>query len=439
MTISEPSEEAGFFWQPDKPEERVPGFLRVSQWGAATLETISLDHPVDGDGSLANPGLGGHPMRFERIIGITKGGPVTLEDCTLRSFTARFGGGLSTSLLDANQLFVGVGYGRDSQIAFSELRFSIRGLDEWLGISGIQVVHHEGKGVSVHFDLPDPIRLKISDEIRLEFNFSGSVPTGFDVSKARIAQKAHVSLISSTEKPLEDLLALTCKVRDFLSFVLTKATHIDSCTGFSNDVVQKGGNTPRKVPVEIHFRSSPPTDPLPEHKSQDMLFAFSEVKEDCENVLARWIGNHNAHEPVFNRYFLLDLGHSMDLERRFCLLYEGMAAIHKSRFPEKAGMKDRLRLKEMMKPFERFFGTDDETTVFVERVSEARNYLIHLHEDGGDATGNVDRLWTLNCRLEALFQLYLLRTIGIGDAQLDRIVENNSRIRGYLEQNVGSP
>ena len=170
-----------------------------------------------------------------------------------------------------------------------------------------------------------------------------------------------------------------------------------------------------------------------------MLFAFSEVKEDFEGVLARWIENYNAHESVFNRYFLLDLGNSVDLERRFCLLYEGMAAIHKSRFPEKAGMKDRLRLKEMMKRFERFFGTDDEITAFVKQVGDARNYLIHLHEDGGDPTGDVDSLWTLNRRLEALFQLYLLRTIGMADAQIDRIAENNRRLRGHLEQNTGSP
>ena len=200
MTISEPIEEAGFFWLPDKPERRVPGFLRVSEWGATTLETISLSPLVVGRRSFGDPGIGGDPINFERIIGVTKIGAVTLEDCSERSYNTRLGGGLSTSVLSANRLFVGIGYGKDSEVAFSELRFSIRGLDEWLRISGIEVIHHESKNVSVHFASPQPIRLKISDEIGLEFNFSGHLPTGFNIKEARVAQKAYISLTSQTEK-----------------------------------------------------------------------------------------------------------------------------------------------------------------------------------------------------------------------------------------------
>ncbi len=437
MTISEPLEEAGFFWLPDNPKRRVPGFLRVSRWGAPTLETISLSHPVGGDRSFGDPGIGGDPISFERIIGITKSGPVTLDDCTERSYDTRLQGGISTTLLDAKRLFVGVGYGRDSEITFSELRFSVLGLDDWLRISGIEVIHHESKNISVHFAHPDPVRIKISDEMVLEFSFSSQLPTGFNIKEARIAQKALVSLISSTEKPLDDFLSLASKIMDFFSFVLTRATYIDSFTGYSNEVIQHGRNTSWKVPVGIQYRRSPPADVFPEHRLQNMLFYFSDVEEEVEGIFTKLIESYNAHELVLKRYFLLSLDNTMDLERRFCLLTEGMASIHKSSFQQNAHTKDRL--KEMTKPFQRFFGTDDEMKVFVKQVVEARNHLIHLHENGGDTTGNADSLWTLNCKLKALFQLYLLRTIGMDDTQLDRIVSNNGRLRGNLEQKAGNP
>lgn len=432
MTISEPIEEAGFFWLPDTPERCVPGFLRVSEWGAITLETISLSQLVVGRRSFGDPGIGGDPINFERIVGVTKIGAVTLDDCSERSYSTHLGGGLSTSVLGVNRLFVGVGYGRDSEVVFSELRFSVRGLDEWLRISGIEVIHHEDKNVSVHFSHPEPVRLKISDEIALEFNFSGQVPTGFNIKEARIAQKAYISLTSQKERPLDDFLSLVHKIRDFFSFVFSEITYIDSLTGYSDEIIKRGRNADRKEPVRIHFRSSPRADALSKDASYEMLFIFSDVKEGIEIAFTKWVDAYNSHGSIFRRYFFLSLDNTIDLERRFCFLVEGMAAIHKKSYESKATLLERL--VDIMKPFQRFFGTDSEVNAFVRKVIKMRNYLIHLHDEGRDANGNVDNLFSLNCRLEALFQLHLLHTIGIEDSHLDRIVENNRHLRGNLEQ-----
>ncbi len=376
-------------------------------------------------------------MNFKRIVGVAKVGPVTLDDCSERTCNTRLGGGLSTSVLDANRLFVGVGYGRDSEIAFSELRFSIRGLDEWLRISGLQVIHHENKNVSVHFALPEPISLKISDEISLEFDFNAHLPTGFNIKEARVAQRAYISLTSRTEKPLDDLLSLAQKIRDLFSFALTKTTYIDSLTGYSDAIKQHGKGASRKRSVRIHFESLPCVDALSENGWRDMLFVFADVEREIESVFTKWIEAYNFHEAVFRRYFLLGLDTAMDLERRFGILVEGMAAIHK-RISGQKRPNLRPSIKEMMKPFQRFLGTDDEMNNFIGQVVKVRNYLIHLHEDSEDSLGSVDNLFALNCRLEALFCLHLLRTIGIEGEPLDRIVENNRHLRGNLEQKAES-
>lgn len=436
MTISEPLEEAGFFWLPDKPERRVPGFLRVSEWGATTLETISLSQLVVGRRSFGDLGIGGDPTHFERIVGVTKVGVVTLDDCSERSYNTRLGGGLSTSILCVNRLFVGVRYGKDSEVVFSELRFSVRGLDEWLRISGIEVIHHESKNVSVHFAHPEPVRLKISEEIGLEFNFSGHLPTGFDIKEARVSQKAYISLTSQTERPLDDFLSLAHKMRDFFSFVLSEITYIDSLTGYSDKIIQHGGRTSKREPIRIHFRSLPRVDVLSKDAPYEMLFIFADVAEGIESVFVKWIEAYNSHGSIFGRYFFLSLDNTTDLERRFCFLVEGMAAIHKKIYENEATLSDRLT--EMMTPFQRFFGNDREVNAFVRKVVKMRNYLIHLHDGGRDANGNVDNLFALNCRLEALFQLHLLYTIGIEDAHLDRIVENNRHLRGNLAHKLGS-
>ena len=433
MTISEPLEEAGFFWLPDNPERRVPGFLRVSQWGAPTLETISLSDTFVIDRSFGDPWIGGDPINFERIIGITKSGPVTLDDCKERSGEARLGG-LSTSHLDANQLFVGVGYGGDSEITFSELRFSIQGLDEWLWISGIEVVHHESTKVSVHFARPDPIKLKVSDEICLEFNYNASFPTGFNVKEARVSQKAHISLISSTEKPLDDFLSLAHKIKNFFSFVATRTAFIDSVFGYSDEIKQSGTDADYRVPVKIYFSEFPFSKEYRNARAHEMLFGFSEINEHVEAIFRKWIQIYASHESILDRYFVSNLDHTMDLERRFLILAEGMAAIHGN---TKLGLA--VRLKEMMKPFERFFGSDNELDGFVKNVVSARNYFVHLLRQDEYSVPDTEKLFEWNSKLEALFQLFLLRSLGIEEAHLDRIAKENSRLRGNLEYKAGSP
>lgn len=430
MTISEPIEESGFFWLPEHPENRIPGFLRVSELGDATLETTSLGHPIVSGRSFGSPGLGSDPTEFERIIGITKIGRVTLDKCFERSYNTHFGSGLSTSVLGADRLFVGFDYQKEDEVTFSKLSFSVNGLDEWLRRSGIEVIHHENRNSTIHFSPPNPITLNISDEIELEFNFRANMPAGFN--EASVSQRAYISLMSRTEKPLDDLLSIANMIKDFFSFVCTEVTCIDSIIGYSNEIKERGKETEWRVPVKIHYRDIPRTNAVSKDKSRDMLFFFADVEEMAERVFVKWVEAYSSHESVFKRYFLLSLDYTMDLERRFSFLVEGMAAIHKRKYGGEPHLADRL--KKMMEPFSRFFGTENEVNDFIEKSVKTRNYLIHLHERDGDSVSDTDELFELNSKLEAWFQLYFLHTIGIEDSHLDRIAKENRHLRRYLEQ-----
>ena len=430
MIVSEPIEETGFFWLPESPENRFPGFLRISESGTVTLEITSLSNIFAGERSFGDPWAGGGLIEFERIVGVTKNDFVTLDGCSEINANTRIGG-LSTSTFNAKKALIGIGYEKGRDVVFSELRFSLMDLNEWLRISGIKATHNEDKSVFINYSHPKPVVIEISDEFQLEFDFEASVPTGFNINEAKITQKAFIVLVSQSEKPLDEFLYLAHKIKNFFSFVTTRTAFIDSVSGYSDEIMQSGRDTDYRVPVKIYFREFPSSNEYRNATAHEMLFGFSDIEECVEVIFRNWIRIYDSHESILDRYFRSSLDYTMDLERRFLILVEGIAAIQGS----KAGLA--ARLKEMIKPFQRHFGTEDELEGFVENVVDARNYLVHLRRRDGDFVPSTDKLFELNSRLEALFQLLLLRSLGIEEAHLDRIAKENRRLREYLERKAG--
>ena len=435
MIVSEPVEETGFFWLPESPENRFPGFLRISESGTVTLEITSLSNIFAGERSFGDPWAGGILIEFERIVGVTKSGFVTLDGCSETNVSTVIGG-LSTSTFNVKQAFIGVGCEKGRDVVFSELRFSLMNLNEWLRISGIEATQKENKSISINYSHPKPIVINISDEFQLKFDFEASVPTGFDINEAKITQKAFVVLISQSEKPLDDFLSLASKIKDFFSFVTTRTAFIDSVSGYSDEIKQRGKDTNYRMPVNIYFREFPSSNQYRHARAQEMFFVFSEIKDRVEVTFRNWIRIYDSYESILDRYFRSNLDYTMDLERRFLILVEGIAAIHIA-IHDKQDSFLADRLKEMMAPFQKHFGIDDELDGFVRKVVSARNYLVHLRRRDRDYIPNTEELFELNSKLEAIFQLFLLRSLGIEDEHLDKIAKENRHLRGNLECKAG--
>src|SRR5690606_5233940 len=81
---------------------------------------------------------------LSRIIGhVEKDGLVTLDNCFYKRKSYAFGG-ISKSLICANMLLSGVAYEKGEEVKFNSVLFSVEGLSEWVGISGISVAYGAG-------------------------------------------------------------------------------------------------------------------------------------------------------------------------------------------------------------------------------------------------------------------------------------------------------
>ena len=454
MRLSKPIETSGVFWLPDAPEDKLPGSLRISTSGATTLEVAGIfgnpQATFHAMGVTDKPLSEEEPPDLRRIVGrVEHGGLVTLDVCATKS--VNFGSNAKSIIL-ALYAFFGVSYDKEEKIAFSEVKFSASGLDEWLSISGITFEQHSRTSGSIHFRIPDEISLNLPGDIQLEFNFDLTVPGGpVLILETGVKQKAYAKLTLKESKSIEDILPIIRKLCNFLSFAIDQTVPIDSITGYV-------GNPPKAVKAYSDIGPHPEKEAkILQHK---MLFSFNEVSVQLEQSLTKWLEGYEELGPVFDLYFASKGDPAQYIETEFLQLAQAVEVLHRRRHQEtvmsetefegivdslvescpedrKSWLKDKLRYanelslrKRMLasvKPFEDYFGGHSVAKTFVNDFVKARNYLTH-YSSTAEAVPT-QGLWPLTRKVEALLQIHLLRLIGIDP---EPIVEKNSRIRGNL-------
>ena len=474
MRLSEPIEKPGFFWLPDDSGNQVPGILHISESGEITLEISYVYKPSL---SVVKKNRLGHSQsrnrNIERIIGIIDHRLITLDNCSYIKYNNVLGGGgVSTSTIQAQHAFIGVNYDEGKEVAFSKIVFSVEGLDEWLSVSGFQMENNwdENNGLKdafIHFSPPEEIALNLPDGIELKFTFSEAIPFIPSVTEARIAQKAHISLISQELRPIEYFLNLIFKLHNFLRFAIDEVVSIDSVTGYSSEMTGKLKENKRyEIPIKIYYQGPPYSEEKPKIDRSNMLFLYKNVDNQFEEIIIRWIDNYKIHESAFNLYFASKSDVQNYLESEFLSLVQGIEALHRkmsqeTQMPEEEfgeliknilkatpddkekWIKERLkyanelslrrRIKLMVDPFKCFFNNKKKRESFVNKVTNTRNYLTHYDSElETEVSVEVEDLWKLCLKLEALFQLHLLRLIGMDLESIKSIVNENHALRNKL-------
>ena len=477
MRLSEPIEKHGFFWLPDDAENQVPGILRISEPGEVTLE-VSYFYDLRQDVLNKRRRLGYPPNRSEdrninRIVGRIDDGFITLDKCVYVNWNKKLPSGVSTSTIRANLAFIGADYNEGEDITFSQLKFSVEGLDEWLSISGFQIESNwEDRSHSVHFRLPKEIALNLPDGIELKFLFSSTHSPGF--TEERITQKAHISLISQELRPIEDFLDSVFKLHLFLCFAIDKTVSLDSVIGYSSEITQKiGDGQKREIPIKIYYQSEPHSEAKPKVHPHDMLFGYGNVADQLKEILIKWIKNYDISEPSFNLYFATMSGGQKYVDGKFLSLTQGIETLHRRNSHETQIPEDefrnlidtilnaipddgqrrwideklkyanelslRKRIKQMIEPFKDLFGNARKRNFFISKVVDTRNYLTHYDSSLENKAAYEEELWKLYTKLEALFQLHFLRLIGIDDNAIKSMVNENFALRNKLDLNIRIP
>ena len=382
---------------------------------------------------------------------------------------------MSQSVINAQYAYVGVGSDTHEALTFSELNFSVEGLDEWLSIRGITVENHfdvdrDRMQATIRYNQPENIQIQLPPDIDLTFRSRMSMTSaGSHVTEATIKQKAYISLRSRVPKPVEGFLALIQKITHFLGFAMDTTVSVNALTAYSDELtieIRKGKK--HRVPVEIYYSSTATSEVKPPVRGHHMLFQYEQIAHELQKMMTNWLTHYESAEPAFNAYFASPRDAYHYLDGRFLSLVQGIEILHRrhsdtTAMPEpefaqlvttilescptdkQKWLKERLmdgndlllreRLADLLEPFQRSYGSSRDTETFLSAVIETRHALIH-HDKGLSEKGLTGTdLWKLCRQLEGLFQLHVLRLTGLTVEHINRLANDNHALGEKLNDN----
>jgi len=461
MRIHEEYKRAGYFWLPENPNHRIPGTLKISDGGEVELEIVGLfDESIEA--------LNGKDD-LSRIVGqVEKDGLVTLDNCFYRTKNIAFGG-VSRSLVHVNKVFCGVAYDKNELAKFNSVSFSIEGINEWLGITGIKVLFEEDyKSATINYTPQQEMVYTLTNGLKLHIYFSYTLPIFQNTTEAKITQKAFLKLSSTEERELPEFIDVLHKITYLLCFATDETVTISDVSAKSESIVQKvrEGKT-LSTPIKIYYSSLPFSTTIPKIEANKMLFRFSNISPNAEDIFKKWVGAYSTISPSLSLYFSAVSGSHKYLEGRFLALAQALETYHRRTSSEqlmdniefrnisaqllwdcpkqhRKWLRSRImygneinlgkRIKGIIEPFKSKIGNNQERSKLIRDIVNTRNYFTHYSEELEKESTKGAELWTICQKMEAIFQLHLLKQLGFEKAEIEKILDNNYKLKEKISK-----
>lgn len=458
MRIAETLTKSGFFWLPSDSENKLPGTLTVRDGGEIELEVLGFFK-------------GYQPLKdappISRIVGIIeKDGYVTLDECLYTNSTMTFGG-ISKAHVFVHRALFGIGYDEQEPVILDDFRFSVEGLEDWLGLSGIETTHDlANKTATIKYVPQDEITLSLENGLQLAFGLSWTLPGSHRVTEAKITQKAYVRLRAPEPRPLDEFTSTARLLTNFFCFATDETVTLDSVTGRMTNPPSKEGEAPERLDMRIVFQSLPFSEKPPKAEWHRMLFRFTEVRDSAQTMINNWLAAYETFRPALDLYFSATTGAHRFIDSRFLALVQAVETLHRrtsnETFLEQAAydalaativglcpdehkewLRSKLaygneislanRIKRTIEPFKDRLGSSKERKRLVRSIVDTRNYLTHYDEALRHKVADGSDLYRLCQRLEGMLQLRFFSEVGFSSDQIGRIIEANDRLRSKLE------
>ncbi|MYB93777.1 hypothetical protein F4Y43_07925, partial [Candidatus Poribacteria bacterium] len=332
MRIKEEIKNYGDFWLPSAPDKRIPGILSISDGGLIELELFGVF------GNIAED-----PKQIDRIVGhVQKQGFITLDNCYSRNMfssisTPSVRDEISKSLIDVTTAFTGVAYREGEIPRFDTFIFSVEGIDQWVGISGIKDEYQfEEHAATISYKLPENIVLKLNNGMELSIVFAWKPQSLLNKREAGVTQKIYLHLSSQDTHELDEFISIAQKLTTFLCFAMDQIVYMDSISATFDSSHQEIEENPTMHPsVDIYFRSSLHSKDDPEIYGHNMLFEFEEIRDKVETIINNWIKGCEQSDPVFHLYIWAQRDAYPYLEARFLSLVQSLEIYHRRISDEK--------------------------------------------------------------------------------------------------------
>jgi ApeA N-terminal domain 1 len=407
--------------------------------------------------------------RISRIIGhVEKDGLVTLEDCFYTTKNFSFGG-ISKSKVLVHKVLSGAAWDKNETVTFNTFSFSVDCLDEWVGISGINVDYDlDSRTATISYKPPETISIVLDNGMKLEICFAYTLPGFPNLTEAKITQQAYFRLESEGLRDMSDFTSIVFKITNLMCFAMDEIVTIKNVFATSTEILHDGGNDKTcPVPISIYYQSIPFSEKSPKKSWHEMLFNFGAIKTNTQQVFNNWLNAYEDLSPALGLYFSTKAGAQRYLDGKFLALVQGLETYHRRTSSETLmdqesfeflvekilkgcpdehldWLKDRLmngneinlnkRIKKIIEPFKAHLGTNGERSKLLRKIVNTRNYLTHYNESLHVQSAKSRDLLVLCMKMEAIFNLHFLKVVGFTDEEINGVVENCHPLKQKLKE-----
>ncbi len=407
----EQKEITGTWYIPKPNAAKIPGKLTINQQEGAILElmgsfwekfsSVAIDPKV--------------------ILGISAQGQlITLYDCQELAYNL-YPPGATTSKFSAKYTFIGIHLSQPAEIKFNRLIVHYALLDDWLGISGFEITRdfddeNLERVITIKYQSPQPVILCELEDRTISVKFSWKGPRHTQVQKeAEITQRPYVifSLNNGKELEIESLVRDLNHFQNFLTLSISKSVYPTEIHCFTSKLTDEGSSN--RIPVQVFYQLVEEPREFKPLLPKEMLFAYTDIGNQVEEVLTRWFDKFEMLEPVLYLYFSTLKNRPIYVNHKFQNIVAALEAYHRrttinqeispdeheariksilEKLPEahKEWLEGKLkysnepplrkRLKELVERFENSLKPYiEDKKKFIEKVIATRNFQTHFDEE----------------------------------------------------------
>ena len=277
MRIPSTETRQGYFWLPTDPGEQLPGTLTIRDGGVVELDVM---------GAFKGHNPLGPQATIDRIVGsVEKHGYVTLDRCFYRNWSLA-SPGIMKGTLFVHRALLGVGHDANEPVLVDEFRFSVEGLEEWLGLTGIDTAVDLAKRTATITYVPqEEIKLELNNGLQLAFGLSYSLPGSPSMTGAKITQKAFLRLAAKELRPIEDFIVVAHRLTNFFCFAVDETVTMDAVSAMTIGTPRDASTPPERLEMKVIYQSMPFSERPLKVEWHTMLFRFAHIRDGATAVI----------------------------------------------------------------------------------------------------------------------------------------------------------
>ena len=418
MRVDKPFSVDGYFWLPSDENNKLYGTLTVEDGGKVELEILGSFNK-----SLVD--CSNDDREIERIVGETEKGYVTLEKCFAITSKFNIGGGISKNRIHVSILYHKIRYEKDEVILFDTFSFTVDGLNEWLNIRKIKS-DTTTDSYTITNDKVENFEYMLTDKMKLNFQI---MITGHTAHyEASIKQYAKIELISDEKKSLNDFIKVANKIVKFLSFAIDESINIKNIKVTNSEIFRECSGKKHPVKIKVYSQIMNFFKDTPEIKFHTMLFQYTDIQESFEEKINSWVDAYKVIEPALNLFFSVRYNPSQYVESEFLSLAQAFETYHRQLYGTNKNFKERV--EEIITPFHKYIGSDDEVKELSKTIKVTRNYYTHYENELlNKGAIPCSELTSLSRKMEGILQLAFLTQIGFSEIEIEKIFNGYSGLK----------